>query len=150
MTLWRGQGQIWRLPLLWSGLGARADCFECGNKPLLLIQSRDYADYLSRNNFSRTTLHHAVIFNCLVPLNSKRVLLWKFNVAEKQKCLGHVKCPTFLLSFKQILFPPQIFVSQISIFTEFLPVEAALIRVDRRTDRHEEANWHFSRLCESA
>jgi hypothetical protein len=39
---------------------------------------------------------------------------------------------------------------QISNFIKICPLEAELFYVEGRTDRHDEANGHFSLFCESA
>ena len=65
-------------------------------------------------------------------------------------CLGlHVKFPICLSCCNQIFISRTDFnESAILNFPTILPVEAALIRADRRTDGHDEANRRFSQVCE--
>jgi hypothetical protein len=92
--------------------------------------------------------------NNLIPFQSKRALFLghlMLAVTIRRKCLGlHVNCPIFLPDFNHLrwIFEQVFYESPVSNLTEILSVGSALIRADRRTNRHYEGNMRCLHLYE--
>ena len=133
-------------------------------KPLLTIRSglipqMSQCDLQDEDKFSRihwlTPVNVPVWpnLNKLTPLLWKRKLLYWFYVAcNNETFLSlHVKCLIFCPVLTKYGRARQIFVQVLSIkFHVKRPLEDSLKHAERQTDGHDESNWCYLRLYESA
>ena len=131
-------------------LGLQVKC------PTFFVRFKPNFEFLDRSPLSYWTLisivEAALIYvdrrtDSLTPFQSKRALLWLFNVSQNNNTyLGlHVKFPTFVPHFNYPwIFSTDFRRTLISNFTKIRPVEAALIQsVTKKTGTFEKPNKNW-------
>ena len=105
--------------------------------------------------FGKRIIEHKICFDFLYNFGLK--LFFSFweelsEICSKMYIGLHVQVPVILVRFQLKLNILDRFwkYTHLSIFTKISAVGTELFHADKPTDRHDEANGHFSQFCESA